>query len=119
MNWQDLRELRENGARPLKLIVTTNWHFCADVEPNAMVILHRKGEAFPVELLFGLDVELRLDDCAQATAVGRLLKGREIQPSRMHVWCRCERESGPFWSPDCETGEAIRVAWEAMCNRAA
>lgn len=115
MTFDDLRTLRETGQRPVKLVVTTSWTFCGDIEPNAMVIVHRKGEAFPVELLQGLDVELRFDDCAQSTAVGRMLKAREIQPARMHVWCRCERYSGPFWNPDCETGEKIRAAWEAMC----
>ena len=77
-----------------------------------MVVIHRKGEPFPVDLLLGLDVELRFDECAQATAVARLLRARGVQPSRMHVWCRCEDFSGAFWSPDCKTGDEIREAWE-------
>jgi hypothetical protein len=120
VNWQDLRELRERGQRPVKLVVTTSWLRSAEqAAAGAMVVVHRSGEPFPVELLDGLDVELRLDDCAQATAVGRMLKGRAIQPSRVHTWCRCEDFSGAFWNPDCNTGDAIRAAWEGMCDRAA
>lgn len=115
MNWDDLRHLRENGQRPMKLIVSTAWRWCQSLDEGVMVVIHGKGEPFPVDLLHGLDVELRFEECAQATAVARLTRARGVQPARMHVWCRCENFSGPFWSPDCKTGDEIRAAWETVC----
>jgi hypothetical protein len=114
MTFDDLRALRENGQRPVKLVIATSWGNCAETE-GVMVVIHRRGEPFAAELLHGLDVELRFDDCAQATAVGRMLKARGVQPTRVHAWCRCEDFSGAFWSPDCKAGDEIRVAWEAAC----
>ena len=120
MTWDDLRALRENGQRPLQLVVTTDWRRAAPLaDAGAMVIVHRKGEPMPVELLEGLDVELRLDDCAQACAVARLVRSRDVAPACVRAWCSCDASVDTMWPYDCKAKIEMDAAWEALCNRAA
>lgn len=120
MNWEDLRALREGGRRPHRLVVTTNWRYAAEhAADGAMVIVHAKGEPMPVELLDGLDVELRLENCEQACGVARLVKSREVIPSCVRTWCRCDDVTDTMWPHNCKAKAEMDAAWEVLCNRAA
>jgi hypothetical protein len=93
MTWDDLRRLREQGHRPsLPVAVTTHgWTWRGLGEIGCMVIEHKPGEPFPVDLTEGLSVLLFLN-CAQAQAVARLFRSRNRWPASVRSWCACRKE---------------------------
>jgi hypothetical protein len=119
MTWDDLRALRESGQKPLSLVVTTDWGRCRSLaDAGAMVVVHRKGDPMPIELLAGLDVELRLDECRQACAVARLLRSKDISPATTRAWCACDGSVDSMWPYTCAAKRDMDTAWEALCSRA-
>jgi hypothetical protein len=119
--WADLEALRATGQRPrLPLIVTTRFERCREAaDAGAMVIVHQAGERFPVELLAGLETDLYLEDCSQATAVARLIRERNVRAACVRVWCQCEKELMRYWHANCRQCEAEIAAWNAFCDRSA
>lgn len=92
MTWDDLRAMREQGQRPaLPVAVTTKgWHWRSLADIGCMVIEHRAGERFPVELTEGLPVLLFLD-CRQAQAVAKLFRSKGQWPASVQSWCECRK----------------------------
>lgn len=93
MTWADLAELRSRGQRPaLRMFVTTRESFARRMTwVGCAAVLHEPGEPFPVELLDGLDVILDLGSCERAAKVKRLMDARDVKPTRLQTWCRCEK----------------------------
>jgi hypothetical protein len=60
-------------------------------EEGCMVILHKPGENFPVELLDGLRVWLFLRSCDRAQMVVRAMNHRGVQPVGVAAWCECSQ----------------------------
>jgi hypothetical protein len=92
--WAELRELRNAGLAPtLPVVITTRhdiWRLMRHlIEHGWLVVMHKPGDPFPVELLAGLDVVLFLDSCDQAQAVIRQLKERGVQVASLGAWCPC------------------------------
>jgi len=79
-----------------------------------MVVLHKPGEALPVELLDGLNVELYLDDCSQTFRLSKAWKAKGVQPSLCSAWCKCEQRMSICVSPNCKHGgetTALAEGW--------
>jgi hypothetical protein len=92
--WNDLRELRAVGMAPgLPLVVAVGeprlMQNVGDI--GAMVVQHRPGEVFPVELLAGLRVWLFLGSCDRSVAVIRALKIKGVEVEELRTWCPCNR----------------------------
>jgi hypothetical protein len=90
--WQDLRLMREQGVKPsLPVMVSTDGANPAGLlmENGFLVIRHKPGEMFPVELLDGLSVLLFLGSCDRASAVVRMMVERDVQPLEIRSWCEC------------------------------
>lgn len=117
-NWTDLAALRQSGRKPaLPVVITTRYAKClAQAAAGAMVIVQEKGKPIPVELLEGLDVELYLDDCAQATAVANIVRQHNVTPASFFVWCECEQWLDSRWNHDCKHGAEAAAAWEKLCQ---
>jgi hypothetical protein len=96
-SWSDLEALRRQGLRPgFPVMVTTNpdrmtWTLA---EIGAMVIHHRPGDVFPVELLAGLRVWLFLGSCDRAQAVVRTANRKGVEFA-LEAWCECARSLDP------------------------
>lgn len=100
--WDDLAALRAAGKRPgLPVVVTLRradaWRVFT--EPFC-VIVHEPGKPFPVELLDGLEVLLRMP-CPQAAAIARLIRAKGVAVRRCESWCDCAAELTQFPSPSC------------------
>jgi hypothetical protein len=92
MSWDNLRQLRRQGLKPsLPVVVMTDAGKPSRLlaEEGCMVIVHKPGEAFHVELLDGLRVWLFLRSCDRAQAVIRTMNHRGVQPSELRSWCEC------------------------------
>lgn len=94
MNWQDLRELRKAGMRPsLPVVVTVDGKRPAHLlaSEGCMVIQHKPGDQFPVELLDGLRVWLFLRSCGRAQSVQALMVARNVKAAEIATWCECSQ----------------------------
>jgi hypothetical protein len=113
MTWQELRTLRDRGQKPRLLCVTTDFRRCVDrAKSGAMVVVHRAGEALPVELLDGLNVELHLDDCSQTFRLAKAWKSWGVQPALCSAWCQCEGRMSICVSPNCEHNAECARDWQ-------
>ncbi len=108
--WQQLLELRSAGKRPtMKLVVTSSRRFAYGFdEIGVMAILHTRGEPMPVELLEGLQVIFHFEDCAQSSAVSRLLSTRGVTLEWYRFWCECYDELTTIVMPCNENHESMR-----------
>lgn len=92
--WDDLRELRRNGLKPsLPVIVMTDDRKPSHLlqEEGCLVVLHKAGEPFHVELLDGLRVWLFLRSCDRAQTVIRAMNAKDVKPAEFASWCECAR----------------------------
>lgn len=90
--WADLQAMREQGLRPsLPVMITTDGKPPAQLlrEDGMLVIEHKPGELFPVELLDGLRVLLFLGSCDRAQAVVRAMLNKHVKPTDLRAWCPC------------------------------
>ena len=112
MTFTELRALRNRGHKPALLCVTTDFRRCLDqAKAGAMIVTHKPGEPFPVELLDGLNVELHLDDCSQTFRLAKAWKARDVQPALCSAWCKCERRMSICVSPSCEHNAECARDW--------
>lgn len=110
--WADLREMREQGLRPsLPVIVTVDGKRPAGVlaEQGCLVIRHKPGEVFHVELLAGLRVWLFLGSCDRAQAVLAAMKSKAVHIAELRAWCPCEQRLDPA-PTGCELAREWRAA---------
>lgn len=91
MTWDSLRELRATGTKPALPLIVTSSETLPERFRNigALVVFAKPGDAFPVELLAGLDVILMLDTCALASRVFNLADRKGVQFERLRAWCDC------------------------------
>jgi hypothetical protein len=94
-SWQDLRALRQTGQRPTLPVIVSTGHYRLDRnlrESGCLVITHKPGEMFHVELLQGLRVMLFVGRCERANRVAKSMMARGVEPAQMQVWCECSAE---------------------------
>lgn len=92
--WEELRQLRRAGMKPsLPVVVMVDDRRPSRLlaEEGCMVIQHKPGEVFPVELLEGLRVWLFLRSCGRAQAVQMLVGSRGVKAAELSSWCECSQ----------------------------